>query len=79
MMNAEEALHLVFGEGLESLDSRDECEIDEDPDFPLPDSSSDEETDPDWDLDEARSSAESSGMRLYIMVNRVASMYTHYR
>ena len=75
-MNAEEALHLVFGEGLESLDSGDESEIDEDPDFPLPDSSSDEETDPDWDLDEARSSAESSGMRLYSMVNR-SSKHLH--
>ena len=79
-MNAEEALHLVFGEGLEGLDSGDESEIDEDPAFPLPDpshSSSDEETDPDWDLDEARSSVASSGMRLYIIVNsRVANTLT---
>ena len=36
----------------------------------MPNSSSDEETDRDWDLDEARSSAESSGMRLYSMGNR---------
>ena len=80
IMNAEEALHLVFGEGLEGLDSGDESEIDEDPAFPLPDpshSSSDEETDPDWDEDEARSSVEGSGMRLYIIVNsRVANTLT---
>ena len=73
-------MHLASGEGLEGLDSGDESEIDEDPAFPLPDpshSSSDEETDPDWDLDEARSSVESSGMKVYIIVNsRVANALT---
>jgi len=34
-MNAEEALNLVFGEGLDGLDSGEETDIEEDPDFPL--------------------------------------------
>ena len=41
-MNAEEALHLVFGEGLDGLDSGEETDIEEDPDFPLPEHSDSE-------------------------------------
>ena len=41
-MNAEEALNLVFGKGLDGLDSGEEVDIKEDPKFPLPEYSGSE-------------------------------------
>ena len=45
-MDVEEALHLVFGEGLDGLDSGEETDIEEDPDFPLPEHSDSECSEP---------------------------------
>ena len=46
-----EALHLVFGEGPDGLDSGEETDIEEDPDFPLPDHSDSECSEPGDDID----------------------------
>ena len=46
IMNAEEALDLVFGEGLDGLDSGEEIDIEEDPAFPLPEDSDSEWSEP---------------------------------
>ena len=54
-MNAEEALNLVFGEGLDGLDSGEEVDIEEDPEFPLP-----EHSDSEWSESESGSDSLSS-------------------
>lgn len=54
-MNAEEALDLVFGEGLDGLDSGEEIDIEEDPAFPLP-----EDSDSEWSEPEDGSDFQSS-------------------
>ena len=54
-MNSEEALNLVFGEGLDGLDSGEEVDVEEDPEFPLP-----EYSDSVWSESEAGSDVLSS-------------------
>jgi len=65
-MNAGEALNLVIGEGLDGLDSGEETDIEEDPDFPLPDpfdsecTVSAEESDPDFEPESSRCTGTSN-------------------
>ena len=44
-LTADQALEMVFLDGMEDLDPGDELDIEEDPDFPLPHSDSEPEAD----------------------------------